>query len=63
LPNPAQPELAKESAMEVALMLVSLPLMVLGGFALDAVSNRDDDRDDEDEDERQQPESGHPPII
>lgn len=51
--------------MEVALMLVSLPLMMLGGFVLDAFSHGDDDKDDEDDDRHQgqPPDSGHPPII
>jgi hypothetical protein len=52
--------------MEVALMLVSLPLMMLGGFALDALGHRDDDDKEDEEDDRHagtQPDSGHPPII
>lgn len=51
--------------MEVALMLVTLPLMLFGGFALDAFSRRDEDDEDEDDDrhEGHQPDSGHPPII
>ena len=53
--------------MEVALMLVSLPLMLFCGFELDALGHRDDDKDydDEDDDRRQgqASESGHPPII
>ena len=51
--------------MEIVLMLVALPLMMFGGFVLDAFSHRDDDKDDEDEDRHQgqPPESGLPPII
>jgi hypothetical protein len=32
--------------MEVLIILLSLPLMMIGGFALDGLSNRGDDDDD-----------------
>lgn len=47
------------------LMFAALPLMMLGGFALDALGHRDDDKEDEDDEraEGEAPDSGHPPII
>ena len=48
--------------MDVVMMLAALPLMLLGGFALDAFSHRDDDKDDDD-DGGPPPDSGLPPII
>ena len=50
--------------MEILVMLVSLPLMMFGGFALDAFSHRDDDKDDaEDQHDDAPPDSGLPPIV
>ena len=48
--------------MEIVLMLLMLPLMMLGGFGLDAVTNDDDD--DDNSAEAQMPrDSDLPPII
>ena len=47
--------------MEIAMMLVSLPLMLFGGFVLDAFTQRDDE--DEAAEDEQLPESGLPPIL
>ena len=49
--------------MDVLLMLAALPLMMFGGFALDAFSHRDDDREVSDSPDAPLPDSGHPPII
>ena len=49
--------------MDVVMMLAALPLLLFGGFALDAISRRDDDTDDEDDHDAPPADSGLPPFI